>query len=45
MALPVLAYGYGAVPLGAEGWKWPGIAIGIGVVLITLVAERGGKYS
>lgn len=45
MTLPVLAYGYGVVPLGIDGWKWLGIAIGVGAVLITAITERGGKYS
>ncbi len=45
MALPVLAYGYGVAPLGADGWIWLGISIGVGAVLITAITERGGKYS
>ncbi len=45
MTLPVLAYGYGVVPLGAEGWKWLGISIGVGAVLITAITERGGKHT
>ena len=45
MTLPVLALGYGFVSLGAEGWKWLGLAIGGGATAITALAERGGKYS
>jgi hypothetical protein len=45
MILPVLGYGYGVLPLGAEGWKWLGIFIGVGAVLITALTERGGRYS
>ncbi len=45
MTLPVLAYGYGVLPLGAEGWKWLGISIGIGAALITAITERSRKYS
>ena len=45
MMLPALAYGYGVMPLGAEGWKWLGLAIGIGAVLITAITERGGRYT
>ena len=44
MTLPVLAYGYGIVTLGDEGWKWLGLSIGIGAVLITAITERHGKY-
>ncbi|MBD3624426.1 MAG: hypothetical protein HUJ24_03405 [Rhodobacteraceae bacterium] len=43
MTLPVLAYGYGVVTLVAEGWKWLGLSIGIGTVLITAITERHGK--
>ncbi len=45
MSLPVLAHGYGLLALGAEGWKWLGLTIGIGAVAITALTERGGKYS
>ena len=45
MILPVLAYGYGVVPLDIDGWKWLGISIGVGAVLITAITERGGRYS
>lgn len=44
MTLPVLAHGYGVVTLGAEGWKWLGLSIGIGTVVITVITERHGKY-
>lgn len=30
MTLPVLGYGYGLLPLGTEGWKLLGAAIGVG---------------
>lgn len=45
MTLPVFAHGYGFVSLGAEGWKWLGLAIGGGAVAITALTERGGKYT
>lgn len=45
MTLPVLGYGYGLLPLGPEGWKWLGAAIGIGAFGMTAWTERGGKYS
>lgn len=44
MTLPVLAYGYGIVTLGDEGWKWLGLSIGVGTVVITAITERHGKY-
>jgi hypothetical protein len=45
MALPVLGYGYGILPLGDGGWKWLGLAIGLGAYGLTAWSERGGKYS
>ncbi|MEY8828816.1 hypothetical protein AB9K34_10435 [Sedimentitalea sp. XS_ASV28] len=45
MTLPVLGYGYGLLPLGGEGWKWLGAAIGVGAWGIIALTERDGKYS
>ena len=45
MTLPVLAHGYGVLSFGTDGWKWLGLTIGLGAVLITAMTERGGKYS
>ena len=44
MTIPVLGYGYGLLPLGTEGWKWLGAAIGVGSFGIISLTERGGKY-
>lgn len=44
MTLPVLGYGYGLLPLGAEGWKWLGAALGVGSFGIVTLTERKGKY-
>ena len=44
MALAVLAYGYGFVDLGSQGWKWLAAVIGIGAWGITAITEREGRY-
>jgi hypothetical protein len=44
MTVPVLLHGYGWVGIGADGWRWLGLAIGIGAVAITAVTEKSGKY-
>ena len=39
MALATLAYGFGALPLGARGWSWiSGVTLG-GAILLTCVPE------
>ena len=30
MIVPVFLHGFAIIPFGAEGWKWLGIAIGVG---------------
>lgn len=44
MTLPVLAHGYGLLPLGSGGWKWLGAAIGLGAFGLTAWSERSGRY-
>ena len=44
MGLAVLAYGYGFVDLGGQGWKWLGAVIGIGAWAIAAITEREGGY-
>ena len=46
MILPVYLHGSGVVPLGDNGWKWLGLAVGLGGYGITAFTERKfGKYS
>lgn len=45
MTLPVLGYGYGLLPLGGEGWKWLGAAVGLGAFGLIALTERGDRYS
>jgi hypothetical protein len=45
MILPVLLHGTGLVPLGADAWRWLGLAVGTGVAGIWWVSERVmGRY-
>jgi hypothetical protein len=44
MALAVLAYGYGLVDLGSQGWKLLAAMIGLGAWGITTIMEREEKY-
>lgn len=44
MTLPVLAYGYAILPLGPDGWKWLGMSIGLGAIVLTAITERRGRY-
>ncbi|MSU90348.1 hypothetical protein GE300_12080 [Rhodobacteraceae bacterium 2CG4] len=44
MAIVVLAFGYGHVDLGSQGWKWLAAAIGLGAWVITAVTERKERY-
>ncbi len=45
MTLPVIAHGYGFAAPGAEGWKWLGMSIGFGSVILTTLTERNGKLN
>ena len=44
MTVPVLLFGYGLIDLGDGGWRWLGIAVGVGAFGLTALTERGGKY-
>ena len=45
MAVVALLHGFRIVPLGAEGWKWIGIAIGVGSGGMWCLTEHvWGKY-
>jgi hypothetical protein len=45
MILPVLGHGIGVVPLGADGWRWLGLAIGFGSGSIWYLSEKlMGRY-
>ncbi len=45
MAVVTLLHGFQIVPLGAEGWKWIGIATGVGGGGLWCLTEQvWGKY-
>ncbi len=44
MIIPVLLYGYGVADLGAGGWRWLGLAVGVGAFGLMSLTERTGRY-
>ncbi len=45
MVVPVLLYGFGLLPLGADDWRWLGMTIGLGAGALWLVTEGiWGRY-